>query len=154
MSRAKVPFSSRTKWSRINEVTPSPAREMELFGGDEDGPFVMANLLNFKPFAECPDGSDAHLSGQEAYGRYGVEVRKHVLLGRVQTLPAHERSQHIEGVEHVAPSASSPLFGVPSQSVSTLLQISTAPGWIAAFMSLQSVQPKPKQLRSQNPSRS
>jgi uncharacterized protein (DUF1330 family) len=44
------------------------------------------NLLKFKPFAEYPDGSDAHLSGSEAYARYGVEVRKLIegLGGRVR----------------------------------------------------------------------
>jgi uncharacterized protein (DUF1330 family) len=70
----------------INQVTPSAARAMEFFGGVEDGPFVMVNLLKFKPFAEYPDGSDAHLSGREAYARYGVEVRKLIegLGGRVR----------------------------------------------------------------------
>jgi uncharacterized protein (DUF1330 family) len=70
----------------VNEVVPSPAHAMEFFGGDEDGPFVMVNLLKFKPFAEYPDGSDGHLSGREAYARYGVEVRKLIegLGGRVR----------------------------------------------------------------------
>ena len=70
----------------VNEVSPSPARAMEFFGGEEDGPFVMVNLLKFKPFAEYPDGSDADLSGREAYARYGVEVRKLIegLGGRVR----------------------------------------------------------------------
>jgi uncharacterized protein (DUF1330 family) len=35
----------------------------------------MVNLLKFKPFAEYEDGSDAHLTGAEAYARYTVEVR-------------------------------------------------------------------------------
>jgi uncharacterized protein (DUF1330 family) len=70
----------------VNEVTPSPARAMEFFGGEDDGPFVMVNLLKFKPFAEYDDGSDADISGREAYGRYGIEVRKLVegLGGRVR----------------------------------------------------------------------
>ncbi len=70
----------------VNEVLPSSARAMEFFSGDEDGPFVMVNLLKFKPFAEYPDGSEAHLSGREAYARYGVEVRKLIegLGGRVR----------------------------------------------------------------------
>jgi uncharacterized protein (DUF1330 family) len=70
----------------VNEVVPSPARAMEFFSGVEDGPFVMVNLLKFKQFAEYPDGSDARLSGKEAYARYGVEVRKLVegLGGRVR----------------------------------------------------------------------
>ena len=28
-----------------NQVMPSPQRAMEFFGGPEDGPFVMVNLL-------------------------------------------------------------------------------------------------------------
>jgi len=58
-----------------NEVMPSPERAMAFFGGEEDGPFVMVNLLKFKPRAEYPDGSDAHLTGAEAYARYAEGVR-------------------------------------------------------------------------------
>lgn len=60
----------------VNQVMPTPQRAMAFFGGAEDGPFVMVNLLKFKPRAEYPDGTDAHLSGAEAYARYGAEVRK------------------------------------------------------------------------------
>jgi uncharacterized protein (DUF1330 family) len=59
-----------------NAVLPAPQQAMEFFGGAEDGPFVMVNLLKFKPKAEYADGSDAHLTGEEAYARYGEEVRK------------------------------------------------------------------------------
>ena len=59
-----------------NAVMPSPEQAMGFFGGPEDGPFVMVNLLKFKDRAEYADGSDAHLTGAEAYGRYGEEVRK------------------------------------------------------------------------------
>ncbi len=59
-----------------NAVIPPPTQAMAFFGGEEDGPFVMVNLLKFKPRAEYADGSDAHLTGREAYARYGAEVAK------------------------------------------------------------------------------
>ena len=59
-----------------NKVNPSPQRQASFFGGEEDGPFVMINLLKFKEKAEYPDGSDADLSGAEAYARYGIAVVK------------------------------------------------------------------------------
>ncbi|HEY0650155.1 DUF1330 domain-containing protein [Phenylobacterium sp.] len=59
-----------------NAVMPSPEQAMGFFGAPEDGPFVMVNLLKFKARAEYEDGSDSHLSGAEAYARYGAEVRR------------------------------------------------------------------------------
>ncbi|HWA64143.1 MAG TPA: DUF1330 domain-containing protein [Caulobacteraceae bacterium] len=59
-----------------NAVMPPMAQIAEFFGAPEDGPFVMVNLLKFKPKAEYEDGSDAHLTGAEAYARYGAEVSK------------------------------------------------------------------------------
>jgi uncharacterized protein (DUF1330 family) len=59
-----------------NAVYPGPAQIAEFFGGGEDGPFVMINLLKFKPKAEYADGSDAQLSGAAAYARYGEGVSK------------------------------------------------------------------------------
>jgi uncharacterized protein (DUF1330 family) len=59
----------------VNQVMPSFERASEFFGGPEDGPFVMVNLLKFKPRAEYEDGSDADITGAEAYGRYGEVVR-------------------------------------------------------------------------------
>ena len=69
-----------------NQVMPSPQQAMAFFGGPEDGPFVMVNLLKFKPKAEYADGSEPDLSGAEAYARYGEEVRKLVegLGGKVR----------------------------------------------------------------------
>lgn len=58
-----------------NAVFPGPEQIASFFGAPEDGPFVMVNLLKFKPRAEYEDGSDAHLTGAEAYGRYGEAVR-------------------------------------------------------------------------------
>lgn len=60
----------------VNSVFPGPVQIAEFFGAPEDGPFVMVNLLKFKDRAEYPDGSDAHLTGREAYARYGEAVRK------------------------------------------------------------------------------
>jgi uncharacterized protein (DUF1330 family) len=70
----------------VNQVVPTMERAMEFFGGVEDGPFVMVNLLKYKPHAEYEDGSDAHLTGAEAYARYGEAVRELVtaLGGRVR----------------------------------------------------------------------
>jgi uncharacterized protein (DUF1330 family) len=70
----------------VNQVMPSFERASEFFGGVEDGPFVMVNLLKFKPHAEYEDGSDAHITGLEAYGRYGEVVRRLVeaLGGKVR----------------------------------------------------------------------
>jgi uncharacterized protein (DUF1330 family) len=59
----------------INAVFPSMEQAAAFFGGSEDGPFVMVNLLKFKEKAEYEDGSDAELSGQDAYLRYGAAVQ-------------------------------------------------------------------------------
>lgn len=58
-----------------NAVIPPMQQAMEFFGGTEDGPFVMVNLLKFKARAEYADGSEPDLSGAEAYSRYGEVVR-------------------------------------------------------------------------------
>lgn len=59
----------------VNAVFPGPEQIAAFFGGAEDGPFVMVNLLKFKERAEYPDGGDAELSGREAYARYGAAVQ-------------------------------------------------------------------------------
>jgi uncharacterized protein (DUF1330 family) len=59
----------------VNAVFPGPEQIAAFFGGAEDGPFVMINLLKFKERAEYPDGSDAELSGRDAYARYGAAVQ-------------------------------------------------------------------------------
>lgn len=70
----------------VNHVLPAAQQAMAFFGAAEDGRFVMVNLLKFKPRAEYEDGSDSHLTGAEAYARYGEAVRKLVegLGGRVR----------------------------------------------------------------------
>ena len=60
----------------VNQVNPSSERIKQFFGGEEDGPFVMVNLLKFKDKAEYPDGRETDLSGAEAYAIYGASVSK------------------------------------------------------------------------------
>jgi len=62
----------------INMVHPGAEQAAAFFGGEEDGPFVMVNLLKYKSKAGYPDGVDAHLTGAEAYLRYGMAVREHI----------------------------------------------------------------------------
>jgi len=70
----------------VNQLMPSAQQAMAFFGGEDDGAFVMVNLLKFKIKAEYADGADADLSGEQAYARYGEAVRKLVegLGGRVR----------------------------------------------------------------------
>lgn len=58
----------------VNQVTPSPKSMQEFFGADEDGPFVMVNLLKFKEKAEYPDVRESDLSGAQAYALYSAAV--------------------------------------------------------------------------------
>ncbi len=69
-----------------NAVMPPMKQAMDFFGAPEDGPFVMVNLLKFKTRAEYEDGSDADLTGAEAYARYGAAVSRLVeaLGGRIR----------------------------------------------------------------------
>lgn len=69
----------------VNQVVPDPAVAAAFFSSPEDGPFVMVNLLKFRPTAVYADGSDAELSGRDAYDRYGSVVRTLIegLGGRV-----------------------------------------------------------------------
>jgi uncharacterized protein (DUF1330 family) len=69
-----------------NAVYPNSQQAQAFFGAPEDGPFVMVNLLKFKAKADYADGSNGHMTGQEAYGLYGIEVAKlvHALGGRVR----------------------------------------------------------------------
>ena len=58
-----------------NAVFPGTEQITSFFGGPENGPFVMVNLLKFKETAEYADGSDADLSGARAYARYGKGIQ-------------------------------------------------------------------------------
>ena len=40
----------------VNHVNPPAEKMQEFFGAEEDGPFVMINLLKFKDKAEYADG--------------------------------------------------------------------------------------------------
>ena len=55
-------------------ITPRDEQMAALIEKDRGGPINMLNLLKFKEFAEYADGSDAEISGQEAYMRYGAKV--------------------------------------------------------------------------------
>ena len=57
-----------------NAVIPTSEQAAAFFGGTEDGPFVMVNLLKFRDKADYPDGRDADISGAAAYARYGAAV--------------------------------------------------------------------------------
>lgn len=60
-----------------NQVYPDRARQAAYDAAPApDGPIVMVNLLKFRPTAQYRDGSDAHLTGRQAYQRYAVEVGK------------------------------------------------------------------------------
>ena len=59
----------------VNAVFPPAKQAASFFGKEDDGPFVMVNLLRFKERADYADGSDADLSGREAYARYASGVR-------------------------------------------------------------------------------
>lgn len=87
----------------INEVVPS---DMERIAAIQQpgppGPIIMVNLLKFRDHAAYPDGRDAHLTGREAYARYGEAVSRllpkfggraifagdvsFLMLGQVETL--------------------------------------------------------------------
>ena len=58
-----------------NAVYPPTQQFTEFFKVDEDGPFVMVNLLSFKERATYDDPS-IDISGREAFEIYGAEVTK------------------------------------------------------------------------------
>lgn len=58
-----------------NAIFPSMEQASTFFGGPENGPFVMVNLLKFKAKAEYADGSDSYLTGEAAYARYGKAIQ-------------------------------------------------------------------------------
>ena len=58
-----------------NAMFPSIEQATSFFGGPENGPFAMVNLLKFKDKAEYADGSDSDLSGAAAYARYGKAIQ-------------------------------------------------------------------------------
>ena len=59
-----------------NRSYPDSEQIRALRRASAGDPIVMVNLLKFRDKAQYPDGRDAHLSGREAYNRYGIEVAK------------------------------------------------------------------------------
>jgi uncharacterized protein (DUF1330 family) len=59
-----------------NAVYPSPQRIASLAATSSSGPIAMVNLLKFRAKAEYKDGRSETITGQEAYMRYGAEMRK------------------------------------------------------------------------------
>jgi len=58
-----------------NRLYPSEEQQKRFIGEPgRVGPIVMVNLLKFRDRAVYEDGSDPHLSGREAYQRYGAAV--------------------------------------------------------------------------------
>jgi len=57
-----------------NAVEPRADQIQEFLA--TEGPVMMVNLLKYRAKAAYPDGRDPELSGQEAYGRYAVEMKK------------------------------------------------------------------------------
>lgn len=69
----------------LNDMKPSDEALARLAEPGPEGPIVMLNLLKFKDRADYDDGSDADLSGRQAYARYAAAVGAMVqaLGGRV-----------------------------------------------------------------------
>ncbi|MGL4314645.1 MAG: DUF1330 domain-containing protein [Sphingomonas sp.] len=80
-------MQSNTPFTVTNALHPSPEQLAAFFGGEEDGPFVMVNLLKFRERAAYADGRDPGLSGRDAYLRYGMAVREE--LQRVGATPGY-----------------------------------------------------------------
>jgi uncharacterized protein (DUF1330 family) len=55
-----------------NRLHPDDAQLAALQEPGWDGPIAMVNLLKFRERAAYADGRDAHLSGREAFQRYGT----------------------------------------------------------------------------------
>lgn len=60
----------------VNAVYPSKEQFEQFFSGDEDGPYVMVNLLKFKDRATYDDDPSIDITGREAYEIYGEAVTK------------------------------------------------------------------------------
>ncbi len=58
----------------MNAVFPQPGQLEEFFAHDDDGPFVMMNLVRFKERATYDDDPGVDISGREAYERYAAEM--------------------------------------------------------------------------------
>jgi uncharacterized protein (DUF1330 family) len=63
----------------INSLTPNDEQLAGFLNEPQTGPIYMVNLLKFRDRAEYPDGSDADLTGREAYARYAEAVTRLVI---------------------------------------------------------------------------
>ena len=59
----------------VNSLTPNEQQMAGFLEEPDIGPIYMVNLLKFRDQASYPDGSEAALSGREAYARYAEGVR-------------------------------------------------------------------------------
>ena len=109
-----------------NRAYPDAEQMAELVKPGPEGPIVMVNLLKFRDRARYPDGRDPHLSGREAYHRYGTAFVEQLLdaggrvifVGDVRFLTLGE----VESLwDEVA------LAEYPSRAA--LLAMTSAPGW-------------------------
>jgi len=57
-----------------NAVVPAPGQLEAFFAVEEDGPFVMCNLVRFKERATYDDDPSIDISGREAYECYAAEM--------------------------------------------------------------------------------
>ena len=57
-----------------NAVNPTPEQMQKFLQSDFSGPVAMLNLLKFKDKASYADKRETELTGQEAYGLYGVKM--------------------------------------------------------------------------------
>lgn len=58
----------------VNHLMPKAEQLQALVAKGDDRPIAMVNLLKFRDKAQYKDGSDADMSGREAYMRYGREM--------------------------------------------------------------------------------
>ena len=61
-----------------NAVYPTESQFRALLEGDFSGPVCMLNLLKYKDKASYDDGRETDLTGAEAYGLYGQEMKPFV----------------------------------------------------------------------------
>ena len=76
MYKIKVLAEVEQTMEVANQITPNEEQIKGLLAPGHDGSIYMLNLLKFKDDAEYEDGRDTDLTGQEAYGIYGLEVAR------------------------------------------------------------------------------
>jgi uncharacterized protein (DUF1330 family) len=109
-----------------NRVYPDAEQRAELIKPGPDGPIVMVNLLKFREHARYPDGRDPHLSGREAYHRYGSAFVELLLAGGGRVIFVGDvRFLTLGEVESLWDEVA--LAEYPSRAA--LLALTSAPGW-------------------------